>query len=230
MKKMLVSILICGIMIFGITGCSEKKNEEHSFLGKILEVSSSYIIVEPNEEEEERKSSDKFHIELKKDNTTYEVGTYIKITYTGSIKESYPAQIQTTNIEIIKKEEMMSNYTKIIENVSIEMNIPKEWNYEQLAIETNYKFALKINKSESDEYFVLYYFSSPFGVCGTERSVQELNLNNGKIAKIGYYDNNQIWSDISFYEINQNIALINYGTKESEVLSFIKTINIKKID
>ena len=78
-------------------------HDEHSFYGKILEVSSSYIIVEPNEKEEERKSSDKFHIELKNDNTIYKVGTNVKITYVGDIKESYPAQIGTTKIEIVSE-------------------------------------------------------------------------------------------------------------------------------
>ncbi len=77
-------------------------HDEHSFYGKIIEVSSSYIIVEPNEKEEERKSSDKFHIKLKNDNTTYKVGTNVKITYVGVINESYPAQIRTTNIETVK--------------------------------------------------------------------------------------------------------------------------------
>lgn len=78
-------------------------HDEHSFYGKIIEVSSSYIIVEPNEEEDERKSSDKFHIDLKKDNTTYTVGTDVKITYIGGISESYPAQIGTTKIEIVSE-------------------------------------------------------------------------------------------------------------------------------
>ena len=78
-------------------------HNEHSFYGKILEVSSSYIIVEPNEKEEERKSSDKFHIELKNNNTIYKVGTNVKITYVGGIKESYPAQIGTTKIEIVSE-------------------------------------------------------------------------------------------------------------------------------
>ena len=59
--------------------------DEHFFYGKILEVSSSYIIVEPNENEEERKSSDKFSVELKNDNTTYKVGDDVKITYIGFI-------------------------------------------------------------------------------------------------------------------------------------------------
>lgn len=78
-------------------------HDEHSFSGKIIEVSSSYIIVEPNENEEERKSSDKFHIDLKNDNTTYKVGTNVKITYTGGIAESYPALIETTKIEIVSE-------------------------------------------------------------------------------------------------------------------------------
>lgn len=78
-------------------------HDEHSFYGKILKVSSSYIIVEPNEKEEERKSSDKFYIELKNDNTIYKAGTNVKITYVGGIKESYPAQIGTTKIEIVSE-------------------------------------------------------------------------------------------------------------------------------
>ncbi|MCI8588493.1 MAG: DUF3221 domain-containing protein [Bacilli bacterium] len=76
-------------------------NDEHSFYGKILEVNSTYLIVEPNEDEEERKSSDKFRIELNKDNVAYEVGTNVKITYEGMINESYPAQIKTIQIEIM---------------------------------------------------------------------------------------------------------------------------------
>lgn len=78
-------------------------NDEHSFYGKILEVSSSHIIVEPNEKEEERKSSDKFRIELKNDNKTYKVDTNVKITYIGDISESYPAQVVTTKIEIVSE-------------------------------------------------------------------------------------------------------------------------------
>ena len=78
-------------------------HDEHSFYGKILEVSSSYIIVEPNQKEEERKSSDKFSIELKNNNTTYKVGTNVKITYVGDINESYPAQVGTTKIEIVSE-------------------------------------------------------------------------------------------------------------------------------
>lgn len=76
-------------------------HDEHSFFGKVIESYESYIIVEPNEDEEERKSSDKFSIELGRDNDAiYEVGTNIKITYDASIMESYPAQVKATKIEI----------------------------------------------------------------------------------------------------------------------------------
>lgn len=78
-------------------------HDEHSFYGKIIEVSSSYIIVEPDENEEERNSSDKFSISLENDSTDYKVGNKVKITYEGMIMESYPVQIGTTKIEIVNK-------------------------------------------------------------------------------------------------------------------------------
>ncbi len=76
-------------------------HDEHSFYGKVIEVNSSYLIVEPNEGEEERQSSDKFYIKLKNNDIIYKVGTNVKITYDGIILESYPAQIGTTKIEIV---------------------------------------------------------------------------------------------------------------------------------
>ena len=81
----------------------KQENDEHSFYGKIVESHETYIIVEPNEDEEERKSSDKFLINLGKNNDAiYVVGSNVKITYVGGINESYPAQIGTTNIEVVK--------------------------------------------------------------------------------------------------------------------------------
>ena len=81
----------------------KQENDEHSFYGKIVESHETYIIVEPNEDEEERKSSDKFRIDLGKNNDAiYVVGSNVKITYVGGINESYPAQIGTTNIEVVK--------------------------------------------------------------------------------------------------------------------------------
>lgn len=249
MRKTVLNILICGILLFGITGCEEKQNYEHSFYGKILETSASYIIVEPNEDEKIRKSSDKFHIGLKNDDTTYEVGANVKITYIGGINESYPAQIGTTKIEIIENKKTKQNYTKTIDNITLEINIPNEWKYEELSQDDNnefykyalneesyleennefYKYALKLYKSQDNKYALLY-FNIPFFVCGTLRTTKNITLDNGIKAVVGYYDGNTEWSDISFYELNSNIAIINYELESDEAeefLDFVKTINIK---
>lgn len=88
----------------------KQENDEHSFYGKIVESHETYIIVEPNEDEEERKSSDKFLINLEKNNDAiYMVGSNVKITYVGGINESYPAQIGTTKIEL----KSVDNFTLI---------------------------------------------------------------------------------------------------------------------
>jgi len=59
-------------------------------------------LIEPNEGEEIRKSSDKISINLGENNDEiYEVGTNVKITYKGEIRESYPAQVDVINIKIV---------------------------------------------------------------------------------------------------------------------------------
>ncbi len=78
-----------------------QSEEGHFFYGKVVESTASYIIVEPNENEEERKSADKISIGLGENNDAlYMVGTNVKITYNGTIMESYPAQINATKIEL----------------------------------------------------------------------------------------------------------------------------------
>ncbi len=80
---------------------NEQSEEGQFFYGKVVESTASYIIVEPNENEEERKSADKISIGLGEYNDAlYMVGTNVKITYDGTIMESYPAQIIATKIEL----------------------------------------------------------------------------------------------------------------------------------
>ena len=57
----------------------EMRKSKHSFLGKVIESSSTYIIVEPNGNEDIRKSSDKISIGLGENNDAfYEIGTNVK--------------------------------------------------------------------------------------------------------------------------------------------------------
>lgn len=80
---------------------NEQSQEEQFFYGRVVEATASYIIVEPNEDEEERKSTDKISISLGEYNDAlYEVGTNVKITYNGEIMETYPAQVKATKIEL----------------------------------------------------------------------------------------------------------------------------------
>lgn len=76
--------------------------EFNSFIGTVLEETPTYMIVEPNEDTAERKSSDKIRINYGTDHLDYlyGVGRKVIVNYTGFIKETYPAQIDTDNIDI----------------------------------------------------------------------------------------------------------------------------------
>ena len=144
----------------------------------------------------------------------------------------YAPVVKTNQNEINTNYENTEKYSKTIENIKIELSIPNEWNYEEMPKnEENdfYKYALKLYKNNSEQYAVLYLYHDQFGVCGTARTEEDITLNNGKEATIGYYDGSKIWSDISFYNTNKSIAVINYNLTESEsqeVIELIKTINI----
>lgn len=99
MKKTVLNIFAISIILLTLTGCGEKKYE-HSFNAIVIEASSSYILVEPTEEEDERKASDKFYVELKNNNITYEIGDDVKITYEGNIGDDYPTKINIKEIEL----------------------------------------------------------------------------------------------------------------------------------
>ena len=68
-----------------------------------------------------------------------------------------------------------------------------------------------------------------FGVCGTGRTTEIINLNNGKQAEVGYYSGAEIWGDISFPKNNRCVAFINNSLSaedSKEFLTIVKTINI----
>ena len=78
----------------------------NSFVGTVIEETTTYMIVEPNEDEAERKSSDRIVINYGTDHIDYlyGIGRKVIINYTGYIMETYPAQINTDNIEIYEAE------------------------------------------------------------------------------------------------------------------------------
>ena len=74
----------------------------NTFVGTILEEKTTYMIVEPNEDEVERKTADKIVINYGTDHRDYlfGIGRKVVISYTGYIMETYPAQINTDNISV----------------------------------------------------------------------------------------------------------------------------------
>lgn len=157
----------------------------------------------------------------------YDRGTIVEILG----KEVYN-DVVIAEPTIINNDENNQKYSKIVDNVYIGLNIPGEWKYEELQKNLDndsYKFALKLYKDSEEKYAVLYFYNNSFGVCGTGRSSEKIILNNGQEATIGYYDKNTNWNDISFYNYNKYIAVMNDGLindEAKEVIEFIKTINI----
>ena len=72
-------------------------NETHVFYGKVIEVNNGSIIVEPDQDSNERRSSDKIYVQVTGE---YKVGDRVKVTYSGGIMESYPAQVGDAHVEL----------------------------------------------------------------------------------------------------------------------------------
>ncbi len=134
-----------------------------SFYGKVVESYQYYIIVEPNEGEEIRKSSDKISISLGKYNDAlYEVGTKVKVTYKGYVMETYPAQVDKVSIEI-----------KSAENF--------ELSFYDKQPQSDEKVYMILDKAEKDKYdynIYAYEGSANIIIDGKEMSLREALLQN----------------------------------------------------
>lgn len=108
MKKelSLVVSLVCMIVLF--VGCKAEKSvgDESNFNAKILEIYENSVLVEALEGESIRNSSDQFTFGTKElDDIGATVGDIVTITYTGDIRESYPAQITAVSWAIYEPEQ-----------------------------------------------------------------------------------------------------------------------------
>ena len=132
-----------GELLFEKCGEDEGDNtqEYNYFVGTVLEEATTYMIVEPNEEEEERKTADKIQINYGENHLDYlyGIGRKVIIKYSGYIKETYPAQIDTNEILIEGFEEF-------------ELSVKKSNNKKKTKILNNQE----LYKNNSD--FDLYYY------------------------------------------------------------------------
>ena len=128
-----------------------------------IENQQNYIIVEPNEGEEIRKSADKISIGLGEYNDVlYQVGTNVKVTYTGYVMESYQAKVDAIKIEL-----------KSAENFEI------RFYYKQPQTDT--KINKILDKSETDKYdYNIYCYDGSVNILinGEETSLRNALLEN----------------------------------------------------
>ena len=81
----------------------EEPRVENSFLAKVLEINGSAVLVEALEDQPVRLSSDQFSFGTNNlEHIGVQVGDIVKVTFTGAIRESYPAQIDAVKWEIVK--------------------------------------------------------------------------------------------------------------------------------
>lgn len=127
-------------------------------------------------------------------------------------------------------------YSTVVNNTLIELTIPNDWKYEEVELKKDASliFSLKLFKEENKRNVVLNYSKTDFMYCGTARINEELILNSGIKAEVGYYgEEEKSFSDISFDDVDPKIAIIDNGLNEEEVkelLEFVKTLKIENIE
>ncbi len=99
-KILIFSLAIILIISVICIYCIYNKESVSSFRGKVVEVGTTSVIVEPFVGESIRKSSDKVAVSIIDNKVKYKVGDIVKVTYTGEVMESYPVQINEISIEI----------------------------------------------------------------------------------------------------------------------------------
>ena len=122
-------------------------------------------------------------------------------------------------------------YEKVVDSVSISFTKLDGWKYEELPATEEYKFALKFYKSSKDKYATLYFYNTMSAVCGTDRRVDTLNLNNGNKLNVGYSTADNIWRDIFFSLSSKDIVIINHTLDKVEAENFlemVKTFDVVK--
>ncbi len=235
-----IGIKILGMEVYNNTNkqsikIKANKEEEHnnqnqvgtvnSFVGTILEETTTYMIVEPNEDEIERKTADKIVINYGTDHIDYlyGVGRKVIIVYTGYIKETYPAQIDTNDILINGYEEF------------------------KLAVKTNNsKSMVKVlnNKDldKNDINYNLYYY----GIDEVEITINnktmslEESLRSGKMTIDGLiikankdFPNAKVYKDggsIEYHYDNYTIIKMHKETGNRDVYIGIKDMTINDIN
>lgn len=82
---------------------SEEQNVEHKFRAAVIEIKNDLAVVEPLEEEDERRSCDRITFSIGElGNCGAEVDTVVEVVYTGAVRETYPASVNAVRWAVSK--------------------------------------------------------------------------------------------------------------------------------
>lgn len=192
--------------------------QEKTFLAQVLEVKSTYIMVKPNEDTEEIKSADKFKVNFSDDdNQQYKEGSTVKITYSGLIFETYPAQIDATKVELISNinfELIFNETSKEEKKKIIDSKTDTNYDYDVYlyygtmdiivdAKKYSLEDALKNNLITIDEIIAKADEDIPDAPVYKDGGSKEYNYHNYKIIKMHKLDgNNNIYFGSKDLDIN----------------------------
>ena len=137
MHKMLL-IILSTFVTMGLIACNNEVSNTYTFKAKVVESNSSSIIVEPLEDEEIRRSSDRISIALgyipEVTPPAFTEGTLVEVEYDGNVKETYPAQVDAISLKTIIQENETTTEVKDINESSTEVT-----NMNEFIIEVNGK-------------------------------------------------------------------------------------------
>lgn len=103
MKKLII-ILCIMVLALGMAACEKEVPITNvTFSGEIIEIQESSAIIEVFEGEAIRSSGDKVSIDISQNDDTFAVGDIVKVTYDGSVMESYPLQVNVIKLEKVEK-------------------------------------------------------------------------------------------------------------------------------
>ena len=209
----------------------EKHNEQstsqasHSFVGTVLEETTTYMIVQPNEDELERNSADKIRINYGTDHIDYlyGIGRKVIINYSGAIKETYPAQIDTNNILIDGYEEF-------------ELNVKTSKDRNKIKVLNN----KELNKNDID-YNLYYYGLDEVTITIKDKTITlEEALRSGKMTINGLiikankdFPNAQVYKDggsMEYHYDNYTIIKMHKVNGNRDVYIGTKDMTINNVE
>ena len=171
---------------------------------------------------------------------------YIIVEYENGYKEDVKTALNSGNIALVDLNRFGIGYItekkeidtkQAIYNQSgevLSITLPENWEYEIIEeASEQYEYGIKFYLADSEKHAVLYSYKSLFGVCGTGLECKDIVLNNGTTATIGYYDNNEDWSFMTFDYNDKEIVGMNNGLEAEdakEALEILKTLEYKKSD